>query len=125
MLRLFLFGMVCVWALAVRAQWNEDEATSKIRAVQLRGLNKVTAQTETLKGTLGSVLRFGSLEVIAKSCWSAPPHERPEHAALMEIMELKADEPPERIFAGWMFASSPALNALEHPVYDITLVKCL
>lgn len=90
----------------------------------LQGLNKVTGKISRLDGPLGTLLRFGNLEILARKCWKSPPEERPENAALLEIMELKPSEPPKNIFLGWMFSSSPGLSGLEHPVYDITVLNC-
>ena len=92
--------------------------------VILRGLNKVTARAQTIEATIGSVVRFGTIEIVAHRCWKSAPEERPENAALLEISEVKQGEPPARIFMGWMFSSSPALSALEHPFYDVTVVRC-
>ena len=92
--------------------------------VTLQGLNKVTGHISKLEGPLGTVMRFGALEIIARRCWKAPPEERPENAALLEIRELKPEEGPKRIFLGWMFSSSPGLSGLEHAVYDINVLSC-
>ncbi|MCI5050126.1 MAG: DUF2155 domain-containing protein [Rickettsiales bacterium] len=92
--------------------------------VELRALNKVTARTSTLQGPIIAPLEFGNLIINVKACWSAPADKKPEHAALMEVIDQKPGEGPETIFSGWMFASSPALSALEHPVYDLTVVSC-
>jgi hypothetical protein len=90
----------------------------------LQGLNKVTGKTSVLAATLGTVERFGTMEIIARRCWKAPPEERPENAVLLEMRELKTGAEPTQVFLGWMFSSSPAVSALEHPVYDITVLRC-
>lgn len=95
-----------------------------LNAIRLRGLNKVTARVTVFDALLGTVMRFGNLEIIARRCWKAPPEERPEDAALLEIRELKQGEEPQTVFTGWMFVSSPGLSGLEHPVYDITMLAC-
>lgn len=101
-----------------------EEGVKDINAIRLQGLNKVTARISTLSGPLGTVMRFGNIEIIAHRCWKAPPDQQPENAALLEIRELHANESPQIIFQGWMFSSSPALSALEHAVYDITVLAC-
>jgi hypothetical protein len=101
-----------------------EQPAKPFNAVKLRGLNKVTARISTLDAPLGAIARFGNLEIIARKCWQAPPEEQPENAALLQIRELRPGEGPQDIFNGWMFASSPALSALEHPVYDITVLSC-
>ena len=55
---------------------------------------------------------------------AAPPEEPPESAVFLEIMEKRPDEPVTALFTGWMFSSSPALSALEHPVYDVWVLEC-
>lgn len=90
----------------------------------LQGLNKVMGRVSTLEVPLGAMVRFENLEIIARRCWRSPPDERPENASLLEIREVKAGEEPKQIFLGWMFSSSPGLSALEHPVYDVTVLSC-
>jgi hypothetical protein len=93
-------------------------------AAVLQGLDKVTARISTLEAGVGQTVRFGSLEITVRACRKHPPEEEPESAAFLEIREKKADEEPKLLFSGWMFASSPALSALEHPVYDLWVVDC-
>jgi len=96
----------------------------------LKGLNKITARTSLLIIKKGRKIRFGNLEITLHECWKAPPTEKAETKALVEIWEKKepgslSSEKKNRVFLGWMFASSPALSALEHPVYDVTIRDCL
>lgn len=97
----------------------------KYSVAVLQALNKVTTKTSTIKVPTGATIRFGNIEIVARTCWKAPPEEHPEVATLLDIWELKPDEAPARIFLGWMFASSPAISALEHPVYDIVVKDCV
>jgi len=93
-------------------------------AALLGGLDKVTARVTTLTAPVGETVRFGTLRITARTCEKRPPEEPPESAAFLEIDEIRPGKEPERIFGGWMFASSPALNALEHPVYDVWVIDC-
>jgi hypothetical protein len=90
----------------------------------LQGLDKVTARVSTFDAPIDEPVRFGSLEIVARTCQKRPPEETPESAAFLEIRDIKPGESPVKVFEGWMFASSPALNALEHPVYDIWVLDC-
>ncbi len=90
----------------------------------LQALDKITARVSTIDAPVGDLVRFGTLEIIARSCDKRPPEEPPESAAFVDIWEVRRGEPTEGIFRGWMFASSPALSALEHPVYDVWLLDC-
>ena len=94
----------------------------------LQGLDKITARISPVFATLGLPTYFGSLEIVVRACRETPPTAPPESAAFLEIRELPPnvdrDHEPEILFSGWMFASSPAVSALEHAVYDIWVVDC-
>lgn len=90
----------------------------------LRGLDKVTARISTFEAPVGTTVRFGTLEIIARTCDKRPPEEPPESAAFLDIWEAREGESAVSVFRGWMFASSPALSALEHPVYDVWVIDC-
>jgi hypothetical protein len=93
-------------------------------AVVLQGLDKVTARISELRADVGKPLRFGTLEVTARACVKAPPIEPPESAAFLEIRDTGPASDGALVFSGWMFASTPALSALEHPVYDVWVLDC-
>ncbi len=90
----------------------------------LQGLDKVTAQISTIEDKVGETAHFGTLEITVRACRKHPPEEPPEAVAFLEIREKKAGEEAKLLFSGWMFASSPALSALQHPVYDLWVVDC-
>lgn len=95
------------------------------RMVVLRGLDKVTGRAIDVDAPAGVPVRFGSLIITARFCYTVPPEEPPETTAFLQIDEAgKTGEPGKRMFSGWMFASTPALNALEHPVYDVWVITC-
>jgi hypothetical protein len=92
--------------------------------VVLQGLDKVTARITTLNAPLNTPVRFGTLEITALRCTKTPPEDPPESSAFLVIREIKAGQSPVELFRGWMMASSPALSALEHPVYDVWVKDC-
>lgn len=95
------------------------------RVAVLRGLDKVTARVSTLEAPVGGDTRFGTLVVTPRACLVAPPIDPPERAAFLEIREAGRNGGSARpLFSGWMFASSPGLSALEHPIYDLWLLDC-
>ena len=94
------------------------------RGAVLQGLDKVTARVSPVAAPIGAPVRFGTLEITARACMETPPTEPPESAAFLDIRELPPNEAPVDLFSGWMFASTPALSALEHPVYDVWVVDC-
>jgi hypothetical protein len=118
-------ALVLGWLLVAPANSIAVEQTfePKNQAV-LRTLDKVTARTATVTVNINQPIAFGTLVVVVRSCQETPPEEQPEAAAFIEI----TDTPPEReartVYSGWMFASSPSLSALQHPIYDVWLVDC-
>ena len=90
----------------------------------LQGLDKITARVSKIEVPVGTPVRFGTLSIRVRDCEKNPPEEEPESAAFLEIDEARPGEANLRVFSGWMFASSPALSALEHPVYDVNLLDC-
>ncbi len=90
----------------------------------LQGLDKVTARVSTIEVPIGDSVRFGALDIIVHHCDKRPPEETPESAAFIDLAEIRPGEPAKNLFRGWMFSSSPAVSALEHPVYDIWVLNC-
>ncbi|MCI4643975.1 MAG: DUF2155 domain-containing protein [Hyphomonadaceae bacterium] len=115
---------------------EEEEPQLEVRrwrqyqVATLRGLDKITGRSTDLEMRVGEAQIFGSLKVDLQVCFQTPPDFPPESAAFLQVRSLKpisdvediSDEP--LIFSGWMFASSPGLNALEHPVYDVWVIHC-
>lgn len=97
--------------------------------VVLRGLDKVTARTRDFDVAIGETVQFGALSITAQYCRKRPPEETPETYAFLQINDRRTDGfgvdvEGEQVFSGWMFASRPAQNPLEHPVYDVWVVDC-
>ncbi len=90
----------------------------------LQALDKITARVSRLEVAIDAPTTFGSLNVVVKACRKAPPEDTPESAAFLQVWEQKPGEDSRWVYSGWMFASSPALAAMDHPVYDIWLVDC-
>ena len=74
---------------------------------------------------LNETRTFGALKVTPRVCYSRAPTEPPKTTTFVEVEELQLDGKEKRIFTGWMFADSPGLNAVEHPVFDVWLTDCL
>jgi hypothetical protein len=92
---------------------------------RLQALDKVTARISEIEAPLDVLVRFDRLGIIVRSCHKTPPEEPPESTAFIEIWEIKPGEQAIQIYGGWMFASSPGLSALEHPVYDVWVLECI
>ena len=137
MIRALLIASLALGAAGVaEARWNQEtEAT-------LRALDKITGRSTDIEVKVGEPIVFGSLKVEMKACYQRPPDMPPESAAFLNVHSTQAvqvetmetaisssevasvsDDNP-LLFSGWMFASSPGLSALEHPVYDIWVIRC-
>jgi hypothetical protein len=103
-------------------------AAPALTVAVLQGLDKTTARVSTVEAPLGKPVRFGTLVITARACDKKPPEEPPNTTAFLEIDEARAQGQAStdvrHLFSGWMFAQSPALATLEHPVYDVTVLDC-
>ena len=123
--RLFL----CLFALALTL----TSLSSSVQAsfvdfpmVRLQALDKSTARTVTLEANVGSTIEYGSIFIKIQACREAEPLETPESAAFIQVWEVPLNsKKSEWVFSGWMFGSSPALSAMDHPVYDVWVLDCI
>lgn len=90
----------------------------------MRGLDKITGRATTLLIPIGKSIQFATLTITARYCYSTPPTEPPETVAFVQIDDHRPDQQARRIFSGWMYASTPGLNGLEHPLYDAWVMSC-
>lgn len=92
--------------------------------VEIRILDKVRAESRTYELAVGRTVAYANLRIRPRACRSSSPLDEPENAAFMQIWEIKPDKSSAWVFSGWMFASSPSLSAMDHPVYDIWVMNC-
>jgi hypothetical protein len=116
----FLIFFLCAFPLTAHAAVPTVEQPIAV----LRALDKMTARVEELEVPINQPLKFGTIMITVRTCRVTTPEETPEAAAYLEVGEFKPGEKDVPIFQGWMFASSPALSAMEHPVYDIWVTGC-
>ena len=88
------------------------------------GLDKITGRIINFDEDIGETVQFGALRVKTDACYTRPATEAANTDAFVEVDEITLQGEVKRIFSGWMFASSPGLHAIEHPVYDIWLTDC-
>lgn len=143
-MRFFLIGCVAAMAFAP-ASFAETKTFQKKDTAILRALDKITGRSTDFEMIVGEPQVYGSLRIDLDVCFQTPPEEAPESAAFLRVTAATARrvqsmavprplndeeratseaEDKEVHFSGWMFASSPGLNALEHPVYDIWVIAC-
>jgi hypothetical protein len=93
-------------------------------SLMMRGLDKITGRPTNIIAPIGKPVQFATLTITARFCYSTPPSETPETAAFVQIEDHRPDQDARRIFSGWMYGSSPGLNAVEHPLYDVWVISC-
>lgn len=94
------------------------------RVAELQGLDKITARSQRFYAPVGETTRFGTLAIAVGDCLVNVPEAPPESVAYLTIVDNKPGQAAEKLFAGWMFASTPSLSALDHGVYDVRVLSC-
>ena len=94
------------------------------KVAEFSGLDKITGRITTFDVYINETVQFGALQVTPKVCYSRSESEAPRTDSFVQVDEITLDRKIRRIFSGWMFADSPGLNAVDHPVYDIWLKNC-
>jgi hypothetical protein len=88
------------------------------------GLDKITGRIINFDEDIGETVQFGALRVKTDACYTRPATEAANTDAFVEVDEITLQGEVKRIFSGWMFAASPGLHGVEHPIYDIWLKDC-
>jgi hypothetical protein len=116
---LLLAGMLaCVLAGPAQGQRIENAIAN------FAALDKVTAAVKQLPIGLNQTGQFRTLKITPRVCYTRDPREPPRTSTFVEVDEILIDGKQKRIFSGWMFAESPGLNPLVHPVFDLWLTGC-
>ena len=90
----------------------------------MMGLDKITGRPARIVAHLNQPVQFATFTITARYCYSTPPSETPETSAFLQIDDHRPDQPQRRVFSGWMYASTPGLNGVEHPLYDVWVISC-
>lgn len=108
-----------------------DEVVSEPRAQKIvnrkatfSGLDKITGRIIAFDADIGETVQFGALRVKPDACYTRSATEAANTDAFVEVDEITLQGEVKRIFSGWMFAASPGLHGVEHPIYDIWLIDC-
>ena len=92
--------------------------------LMMRGLDKITGRPTSIIAPIGKPVHFATLTITARYCYSTPASETPETTAFVQIEDHRPDQAAKPVFSGWMYGSSPGLNAVEHPLYDVWAISC-
>ncbi|MHA1517054.1 MAG: DUF2155 domain-containing protein [Alphaproteobacteria bacterium] len=119
-------GLAAVMAapLAMTLAGPTQAEQIKNKVAVFAALDKVTGRISHLEVEMGQTMEFGALKVTPRVCDTRPPSEQPHTASFVEVDEITLAGEQQRIFTGWMFAESPGLHAVEHPVFDVWLTSC-
>jgi hypothetical protein len=114
--------LVAAMGASVANQANAEKIQNPIAI--FAALDKVTGRISHLEIPMNETVQFGALKVTPRVCNTRPPTEPPHTSSFVEVDEIKLNGEVERIFTGWVFADSPGLHAVEHPVFDVWLTNC-
>ena len=90
----------------------------------MQAMDKITGRVSEIDVPVNGEAKFGSFSIVVRRCVTRSPEETPENTAFVDVVDNYNTDDPVNIFKGWMFSSTPALNAVEHPIYDVWLLKC-
>ena len=108
--------------------YDKIDPTHFYNSTLLQLLDKSTATKKVVDLSIDNEIKFGNIMLKLHKCWQAPLSKIPESKALIEVNEKNNNsysKEVKNIFLGWMFASSPSISSLQHPIYDITILKCI
>ena len=115
-------GAVALAGLLLAGPAHAERISNPV--AEFAGIDKITGRITTFDVYIDETVQFGALQVTPRVCYSRPTAEEPKTDSFVEVDEITLDRKIRRIFTGWMFAQSPGLNAVEHPVYDVWLKDC-
>ena len=92
---------------------------------QMQAMDKITGKVSVIEVPVNGSVNFGSFSILVRACKTRPPEDTPENFAFVDVVDNYNSQTPVNIFRGWMISSSPALNPVEHPIYDVWLLKCI
>lgn len=119
----FLCTSALIGCLAASLPAGAEEI--KMNTARMQAMDKITGRVSEIDVPVNGEVKFGSFSIVVRDCKATPPEETPENYAFVDVADTTKDGQLYNIFKGWMLSSSPALNAVEHPIYDVWLLKCL
>jgi hypothetical protein len=120
----FFLAAILFAASAVAVSCPASAARIRHPVAVFTGLDKITGRTIAFEASAGETVQFGTLQITERACFTHPATEAPQTTTFVEVDEVSAGNQYKRIFSGWMFAASPGLHGIEHPIYDIWLTNC-
>lgn len=118
----FLFSTVLGCGLLA---FNAGAKEIDTNMAQMQAMDKITGKVSLINVPVNGNVQFGSFSIVVRACKTRPPEETPENFAFVDVVDDYNSSKPVNIFRGWMMSSTPALNPVEHPIYDVWLLKCI
>ena len=103
---------------------SAQSAEISTNVARMQAMDKITGMVRVIDVPINSEVKYGSFSIVVRACKTRPPEETPENFAFVDVVDNYKSENPVNIFRGWMISSSPSLNPVEHPIYDIWLLSC-
>ena len=119
--KIVFFGLFLGVLLFGQISWAEN---IKKNTAHLQAMDKITGRVSVIDVPVNGEKEFGSLSIVIRSCQTRPAEEAPDNFAFADITDKNLQGEEFNIFKGWMISSSPATHAVEHPIYDVWLLKC-
>ncbi len=116
----FILGLAALTLSALPAQAE----TIANPIAQFDGLDKITGRVTSFDVYIDETVQYGALQITPRACYTRPSTETQRTSVFVEVDQVSLQGDTSRIFTGWMFAESPALNAIDNAVYDIWLTDC-
>lgn len=118
--KLLWCSAICSTMLSFAVNAKEIE----MNTAQMQAMDKITGRVSVINVPVNGEVNFGSFSIVLRACKATPPEETPENYAFVDVADTLQDGQQVNVFKGWMLSSTPALNAIEHPIYDVWLLKC-
>lgn len=115
---------VCIAVVTALLAWPASAQPVANPVAVFSGLDKITGRITVFDVYIDETVQFGSLQLTPRACYTRPSQEAQSDTAFIQVDEVSLQATMTRVFSGWMFADSPALNAIDNAVYDVWLVDC-
>ncbi len=112
------------FSLALSLAPNAYAANIEMNTAHIQAMDKITGRVSELNIPVNGLANFGTFSILVRKCVTKSPEETPENTAFIDVVDNYKSQNPVNIFKGWMFSSTPGINGIEHPIYDIWLLKC-
>ena len=116
---------ICSFLFVLWGALPASAAQLDMNTAQMQALDKITGRVNIINVPVGGEVAFGSFSVVVRACKTRTEDEIPENFAFVDVADKDFSGQEQNIFKGWMFSSSPAVHAVEHPIYDVWLLRCI